>query len=121
MRVSTASKEKFGQGNNRGARRADVLPSPGIGGAGSWGQDSGLPEWLFQSDGRRARKHVLAPWTSFAPERVVGRVLGDCAAEIGFGAEVTGRSEDIQREIVPFRAFERVVAFVSDVGEARTA
>src|ERR1700736_324262 len=121
MRVSTAPEEKFGQGNDRGAGRTDALPGLAISGTGSWGQDSGLPERLLQPNGRRARKHVLAPGASFPPEGVIGGVLGNYAAEVSFGTEYTGSHEGIQSEVVAFRAFQRVVAFVTNVRKAGAA
>src|ERR1035441_9696141 len=119
MGVSAARKELLGQrdgcevGTGRLPRRIQRTRTGR--------QNPGFVNRLLHADGRRTGEHVLMTGLALASKGVIGGILRQRAAEIGFSSKVLGRSKTIEREITPLRAFEGIVTFVTDVGEPRTA
>ena len=56
-----------------------------------------------------------------APKGVIGGILSESASEISLRTKVTGCGKAIEGEVLALGAFERIVPFVADEGEARTA
>src|SRR5690349_12132978 len=120
MRVAAAGKELFRQRDQRDAL-AYRLVGVWINGARSRRHDAGASEGLLQSDGRRAGEYELMPWLSLSAESLVGGILHQRAAEIGFGSEIARGGKTIEREVVALGAFQGVVTLVANESEARTS
>src|SRR5580700_11178122 len=112
MRVAAAGEEDFGQRDHRNTRRAcgDKLNDL----TGSRRQNPRPSIDLLQTDCGRAGENEFVIGMS---EGVVGGILGESAAVIRLRTEVTGGAENVQSEVLAFRAFERIVALVADEGE----
>src|ERR1700688_998947 len=112
MGVAAAGEEDFRErdygsaGSTRGCQSAEL--------AGSGRQNQSAAIDLFETDCGRAGEDEFVIGTS---EGVVGGILGESAAIIRLRTEVTGGAEDVQREVLAFRAFEGIVALVADEGE----
>ena len=75
---------------------------------------------MLESEAGGTGKNVLMIGASFAAKRIVGGILAEQAAEICFGTKITRSAKAIQREEIPFRGLERVIALVADEGKTWT-
>ena len=120
MRVSAPGEELFRQRNDRDSL-AHRFPGIWVQRTSPRGHNSSTSEGLLQADASRTGKHVLTPRLALSSKRIIGGMLAQGPAEIGFRAEGGGRGKSIQREISSLCALKGIVPFIVNKGESRTA
>src|SRR5579871_896954 len=91
-----------------------------IGRAGPGWPHPGSTERLLHPNTGGTGKYPLMPRLSLS-QNLVRRILRQDAAEIRLRAEVAGRRKGVQSEVIPLRAFQRIVPLVMDKRETRAA
>src|SRR5437016_4990739 len=111
MRVAASGKKTFGQRNQ--------------GGAGGNGfvrlNDDRIAEWILDADAGGAGEDEALLGRTVLSERVVGRVLYEDAAEVGFRTEVAGGDSRVERGVPTLGGFQRAVAAVADQRQGRNS
>ena len=86
--------------------------------AGPGRQNPGAAIDLFQAKSGGASEDKLMIG---APKSVISRILSESAAKIGLRTNITGGGKSIECEVLPFGAFQGIVALVADESKSRTA
>src|SRR5277367_3334727 len=109
MRVAAAGEELFGQWDQRdpGAERLIRID---IDGTGSRRPDHRAAKNLLHANAGGTGEYELMSRSTFSAKGVVTRVLSQQTSIVRLRREVAGCGEAVEREVVPFRAFQRVVA-----------
>src|ERR1700686_1907874 len=98
MGVAATCEKLLGQRNERDSL-AHRLPRMRVQRTGSGGHDSGTSERLLQANACRTAKYELMSRLTFASKCIVGGILTERPAEIGFRTKIAGSGKTIQREI----------------------
>src|SRR5215469_9181374 len=111
MGVAAAHEETLGQGDQgESGRRAFSRLG-----------DDGFCKRNLYPHPRRAREHEFSSGFPAFSKRMIGRILNQQTAEVGFGAKVAGGNPRVGGDVTSARGFEIVVAMISDVAKARLA
>src|SRR5258706_914441 len=76
-------------------------------------EQNGVAKRVFQSHASRTREYPTRAGSVIAEKRVIGRILDQSTAEIGFGAKVTGGHAALERGVATVFGFQIVVAPVA--------
>src|SRR5947209_1924519 len=120
MRVPSPGEELFRQWDERKAF-AKRLVRVRICGAGTRRTHPRCSKRLLKTNAGRAREYKLPSRPPLSSKRLVRGVLSQQAPVVGLRSQEPSRRKAVQREIVPLRALQRIVSFVSNVGEPGTA
>ena len=75
---------------------------------------------LLKTDGCRTSQTRTGVHLTLAAKGVVGGILGQQAGKIRFRAQDSSSDETVQREVVSFRALQRVITLVANEGKSRS-